>query len=76
MNPYREVDVQARREAAIREARRVRDALDGSPRRPWRDRFYCVARHPVTRQCLIGSSQEIIDAIDGCLRELESERSP
>jgi len=64
--PYREVDAAARRRAAIREAARVRDALDGS------DRFFCVARHPTTRQFQIGSSQEIIDAIDGCLRELEA----
>lgn len=66
MTPYRTVDIEARRQAAIREAKRVRDALDGS------ERFHCIARHPWTRQFQIGSSQEIIDAIDACLRELEA----
>ena len=28
MTPYRTVDIEARRQAAVREAKRVRDALD------------------------------------------------
>lgn len=58
MNPYREPDYVHRRESAIREGRRIRDALDNSPR------IGNIAGK-------IGSSQEIIDALTDLLELVE-----
>jgi hypothetical protein len=58
MSPYREVDQAYRRQAAINEACRVRDALSAAPC------FYNIAHGQ------IGSSQEIIDALTRCIAEL------
>ena len=58
-DPFRQVDAAHRRRAAIREARRVRDALASRPV------FGCVAG-------VLRSSQEIVDALTTCIQEMES----
>ncbi|HSX22408.1 MAG TPA: hypothetical protein VLE97_06485 [Gaiellaceae bacterium] len=55
--PYRQIDLDHRRRAAVAKAVRVRDALARAPH------FYNVAAS-------LGSSQEIIDALTACVEEL------
>ena len=55
--PYRQPDRDHQRRSVVSEARRVRDALARAPR------FHNVAG-------VIGSSQEIVDALTACIQEL------